>query len=66
MKNNCHYHPDQILHNFCSTPKCSIPLCPKCIHLHLADQSVPHHLISFEEMLEMTNEQVSTALDGLH
>ena len=42
---DCYYHPKQPLLNFCNHPTCSLPLCPKCINIHLTETSIPHNLV---------------------
>ena len=30
----CYYHPGRTITNFCTDPKCLMPLCPLCIDIH--------------------------------
>ena len=62
---NCHYHPDTQLQNFCANPACSLPMCPKCIHIHLHDFTQQHHILPLEDSIQMIKEQILTCLNGL-
>lgn len=42
---DCYYHSKQPLTNFCNNPLCSLPLCPKCINLHLSQSNLSHDLV---------------------
>lgn len=33
----CYYHKDETIQNFCCSPGCYLPLCPKCIQTHIGE-----------------------------
>jgi hypothetical protein len=51
----CYYHPNQPLTNFCNNPQCALPLCPKCINVHLAQSSVQHEILPIGDILDSIN-----------
>jgi hypothetical protein len=53
MSRTCYYHPDNILHNFCVNTDCALPLCPKCINIHLNQSNQKHHIQSLSETNQM-------------
>lgn len=55
---DCYYHSKQPLTNFCTNPLCSLPLCPKCINLHLAQSNLSHDLLPIAEAFSSSAEQL--------
>jgi hypothetical protein len=39
MPTTCFYHHSETITNFCTAPRCALPLCPQCIKTHLLE----HH-----------------------
>ena len=35
----CAYHPNLPILNFCRTPQCLMPLCPKCVKAHSSEHA---------------------------
>jgi hypothetical protein len=62
---DCYYHTKQPLTNFCSNPLCSLPLCPKCINLHLSQSNLSHDLVPIAEAFSSSLEQLETATRAL-
>lgn len=55
---DCYYHSKQSLTNFCTNPLCSLPLCPKCINLHLSQSNLSHDLLPIAEAFSSSVEQL--------
>lgn len=55
---DCYYHPHNPLLNFCINPRCSLPLCPKCINIHLSQSSTTHEIVSLNEAMASIQEQL--------
>lgn len=62
---DCYYHPNNPLLNFCINPNCSLPLCPKCINLHLSQSTSAHQIVSLKEAMTSVQEQLDTICSGL-
>lgn len=62
---DCYYHPKQALTNFCSNSLCALPLCPKCISVHLAQSTLSHQMTPIGEAFAAATEQVETATKAL-
>jgi hypothetical protein len=62
---DCYYHPKNPLLNFCNNPSCALPLCPKCISIHLSQSSSFHEVVSLNDAVASTSEQLDTVCEGL-
>lgn len=36
---NCAFHPSLPIVNFCRSPQCLLPMCPKCVKIHSAEHA---------------------------
>lgn len=52
---DCYYHPKNPLQNFCNNPSCALPLCPKCINIHLSQVNCTHEIITLNEAIDMSS-----------
>lgn len=62
---DCFYHPKNPLLNFCLNPDCALPLCPKCINIHLSQSAASHEIVALNEAMASISEQVETIWGGL-
>lgn len=62
---DCFYHAKQPLTNFCSNSLCALPLCPKCINLHLSQSNLSHDLVTIDDAFSASAEQLETACRAL-
>jgi hypothetical protein len=62
---DCYYHPKNPLLNFCMNPSCALPLCPKCINVHLSQSTYAHELLSLNEATAAISEQINIAHAGI-
>lgn len=35
----CAFHPSEMITNFCRNSSCLLPLCPKCIKIHVEEHN---------------------------
>jgi len=62
---DCYYHPKNPLLNFCTNPSCALPLCPKCINIHLSQSTYAHEIVSLNEAVACASEQIDIVCEGL-
>lgn len=62
---DCFYHPKNPLLNFCLNPHCALPLCPKCINIHLSQSVATHEIVALNEAMSSVSEQLETICSGL-
>lgn len=63
---DCYYHPKNPLLNFCMNPNCALPLCPKCINVHLSQSTNSHEIVSLNEAEASISEQIDTIATALN
>ncbi|CAD8119829.1 unnamed protein product [Paramecium sonneborni] len=59
----CHYHPDQIIKNFCKHLDCLLPLCPQCVTIHQEDHNNLLQPSSFDHLTTCLTEQQNKIVD---
>lgn len=57
----CAFHGEEIITNFCKCEQCYLPLCPKCIKLHLQD----HKAQGTHAILESIDHSIREAQSSL-
>jgi hypothetical protein len=52
----CAFHNDELITNFCRSPECLLPMCPKCIRLHSEEHTSANTQPTFETIAAVVKE----------